>query len=88
MKIKINKLQNEETAKRYNVFPGEPGTIADFLEAGTNVVYHDRYKILDLDGKLISAGFPVGYGENENGEEYLLRATENTVKAYKTVRKY
>ena len=88
MKIKINRLQNEETARRYNVFPGEPGTVADFPEAGTNVVYFDRYKILDLDGKLVSAGFPVGYGEDENGEEYLLRATENTVKAYKTVRKY
>lgn len=88
MKIKINKLQNEKTAKEYNVFPGDPGTFADIPEMGINVIYLDRYELYFADGKSVNEGFPVGYGENENEEKYLLYATSKGVGAFRTVKKY
>lgn len=35
-----------------------------------------------------SGGFPVGYGENEEGKKYLLYATRKGVGAFRTVKKY
>ena len=88
MKIKINKLQNEKTAKEYGVLPTDPGTVMDLPETGTNLVYLDRYELFFTDGKRVNEEFPVGYGENEDGNKYLLYATSKGIGAFRTVKKY
>lgn len=87
MKIRIEKLQNEKEARKLGVKPPQLGDVLDFPVVGTNEIYIDRYELRYSDGKLVNAGFPIAYGKDEQGNDYLL-CYLGEIKAFKTIRKY
>lgn len=73
MKVKINKLQNENNVKNHGLELLEVGKSYEFELTGYNIINVSSYKLEYLDGTVpVGIVYPCAYAEDENKEKYLV----------------
>ena len=73
MKVKINKLQNENNVKLHGLKPFEVGKTYDLEVVGYDIVHIGTYELTYLDGTRPSGTvYPCAYAVDENKEKYLI----------------